>query len=152
MNATWAFERVAGPFSFTEGPVWTGEAVLFTDIPASRIMCYVPATGRCDVFAEDTNNANGLTRDGQGRLYVCEGGMHSGLGRRVVRYEAGGRRVVLADRYDGRPFNEPNDVIVDTRGRVWFTDPCYERRSWMALDHESVYRLDPQDDGQYALT
>jgi gluconolactonase len=147
----WSFERVAGPLAFTEGPVWTGEVVLFTDIPSSRIMRYHPATGVCDVFATDTNNANGLARDREGRLYVCEGGMHTGLGRRVVRYETSGRRIVLADRFEGQRLNEPNDIVVDTQGRVWFTDPCYGERSKMECTHDSVYRLDPQSDGTYRI-
>ncbi len=149
----WTFERVAGPFSFTEGPVWTGEVVLFTDIPKSKIMRYDPRTGTCDVFASDTNETNGLARDGEGRLYACEGGTYTGAGRRIVRYDADGSRVVLADRVEGRRLNEPNDVIVDSQGRVWFTDPCYSaQRSKMELDHESVYRLDPQSDGAYTIT
>ncbi len=70
----------------------------------------------------------------------------------MARYEADGRRVTLADAFEGKPLNAPNDIVVDSRGRVWFTDPCYGERSKMALDHESVYRLDPQPDGTYAVT
>jgi gluconolactonase len=143
----WTFEQVAGPFSFTEGPAWTGEDVLFTDIPNNRIMRYSPATGACVVAYTDTPRANGLTFDRQNRLYVCEGG-----GRRVARYDADGSRVTLADSYDGKRLNEPNDIVVDNRGRVWFTDPCYGDRSTMELDHDSVYRLDPQSDGSWAIT
>jgi gluconolactonase len=88
----WVFELVAGPFQFTEGPVWDGRAVLFTDIPASRIMRYDPAHDTCTVFATDTNEANGMTLDPQGRLVVCEGGHFTGVGRCVVRYELGGAR------------------------------------------------------------
>jgi gluconolactonase len=142
----WTFERVAGPFSFTEGPVWDGTAVLFTDIRNARIMRYDPRSGECSVFAADTNAANGLTVDHEGRLYVCEGG-----GRRVARYEADGRRVTLADRFEGKRLNEPNDIVVDSRGRVWFTDPCYGERTKMELDHDSIYRLDPRSDGNYAI-
>jgi gluconolactonase len=147
----WTFERVAGPFGFTEGPVWTGEVVLFTDIPASRIMSYNPRTGACDVFAVDTNNANGLARSHDGGLYVCEGGMHSGEGRCLSLYAASGARRALADRYEGRRLNEPNDVVVDRQGRVLFTDPCYGERAKLELDHLSVYRLDPQPGGDYAI-
>ncbi|HEX5416049.1 MAG TPA: SMP-30/gluconolactonase/LRE family protein [Chloroflexota bacterium] len=143
----WEFERVAGPFSFTEGPVWTGQALLFTDINNSRIMRYDPATRECAPFATETNEANGLTRDGQGRLYVAEGG-----GRRVARYDADGTRVTLADRYAGARLNSPNDLVVDQQGRVWFTDPRYGNRDGMELSHESVYRLDPQSDGSWSIT
>lgn|GEM_PF-2729727 len=143
----WEFERVAGPFSFTEGPVWTGEALLFTDIRNSRIMRYDPTTRVCAPFATETNEANGLTLDRQGRLYVAEGG-----GRRVARYDADGTRVTLADRFESVPLNSPNDLVVDDQGRVWFTDPCYGDRTSMVLSHDSVYRLDPQSDGTWSLT
>jgi gluconolactonase len=84
--------------------------------------------------------------DPQGRLYACEGGA-----RRVVRYEAGGETEVLADSFEGRRFNIPNDLAINEEGRVWFTDPFYEGaggpwsedRANKDLDHDSVYRLDP---------
>lgn len=135
----WNFERVASPFTFTEGPVWTGEVVLFTDIPNSRIMRYDPATGNCDLFRADTNEANGLHLDHHGDLYACEGG-----GRRIVRYERDGATTVIADRYEGHRLNSPNDLTSDAQGRIWFTDPRYgPERDDMELDHQSVYRLDP---------
>jgi gluconolactonase len=134
----WQFEQVAGPFSFTEGPAWDGTAVLFTDIRNNRIMRYDPKDGSCTEFKTDTGAANGLTFDRQGRLYACAGGA-----RQVVRYEVGGAAHVLADRFEGKRLNSPNDIVVDSRGRVWFTDPCYGDRSMMELDHDSVYRLDP---------
>lgn len=143
----WTFERVAGPYSFTEGPVWTGEAVLFTDIRNSRIMRFSPDLGTCEEFCASTNEANGLTLDSQGRLYVAEGG-----GRRVARYEADGTRTTLADSFEGRRLNSPNDVVVDNRGRVWFTDPRYGERAGMELDHDSIFRLDPRDDGTWSIT
>src|SRR5579883_2946330 len=101
----WTFERVAGPFKFTEGPAWTGTDLLFTSIYSNQIMRYTPATGTCAEAFGDTRQANGLTLDREGRLYVCEGG-----GRRVARYEADGRRVTLADNYDGKRLNSPNDL------------------------------------------
>jgi gluconolactonase len=143
----WQFEMVAGPFSFTEGPVWDGESVLFTDIPNNRIMRYVPATGACTEFRANTEGTNGLTLDRQGRLYGCQS-----RGRRIVRYEADGGVTVLAERFEGKRLNEPNDIVVDSGGRVWFTDPCYGERDGLELDHESVYRLDPLPDGAYAIT
>lgn len=82
---SWDFEQVAGPFDFTEGPAWDGEAVLFTDIPNNRIMCYDPGSGKCDEYRTDTNEGNGLMFDREGKLYACEGG---GGGRRMTRYNA----------------------------------------------------------------
>jgi gluconolactonase len=147
----WQFERVAGPFGeggVTEGPVWDGEALLFTDIPNNRILRYDPATGACATYREGTQATNGLTLDRQGRLYGCQAG-----GRQVVRYEPDGGVTTLADRFEGKRFNEPNDIVVDAGGRVWFTDPLYlADRSTMELAHESVYRLDPRPDGGYSVT
>jgi gluconolactonase len=143
----WSFERVAGPFGFTEGPVWTGTDLLFTDIRSSRIMRYSPTTGDCTAHYTETNEANGLALDRQGRLYVAEGG-----GRRVARYLPDGRRESLAAQYQGQPLNSPNDLVVDDAGRVWFTDPRYGDRRDMALDHDSIYRLDPQPDGSWTIT
>jgi gluconolactonase len=143
----WSFERVAGPFAFSEGPVWDGEAVLFTDIPKNRIMRYVHRSGACEVYRTATEGANGLTLDNEGRLVAC-----AGVGRRVVRYEPDGSCTTLADRFGGQRLNSPNDVIVDRQGRIWFTDPCYGDRSTMELDHDSVYRLDPTADGALSIT
>lgn len=156
----WKFERVAGPFDFTEGPVWMGDHLLFTDIPNSRIMRYDPKSGSCDEFRTGTNRANGLTLDKDGVLYACEGGATSlpgsedasaGAGRRIVTYTEGEDAKVLADSFEGKRLNSPNDVIVDAKGRVWFTDPRYGDRDDMELDHESVFRLDPNGDGNYTI-
>ena len=143
----WTIEPVAGPFTFTEGPVWDGQVIRFTDIRASRIMRYDPRTGTCDPFAGDTNQANGLALDREGRLIVCEGG-----GRRMARYEASGERITLVDSFDGKRLNSPNDVVVDSRGRIWFTDPRYGEREGMELDHDSVFRLDPRDEEGFTIT
>jgi len=156
---SWDFELVDPPYgNVSEGPVWDGSGLLFTHIQESRIMRYDPRTRSCSVFRENTNCANGLVFDAQGRLYACEGGATADL-RRVVRYEADGGVTVLADNYEGKRFNIPNDLVVDLQGRVWFTDPFYEGasgpwsedRSAMDLDHESVYRLDPHPSGPWAI-
>ena len=156
---SWDFELVDPPYgNVSEGPVWDGSGLLFTRIQESRIMRYDPRTSSCSVFRENTNCANGVVFDAQGRLYACEGGATADL-RRVVRYEADGGVTVLADNYEGKRFNIPNDLVVDLQGRVWFTDPFYEGasgpwsedRSAMDLDHESVYRLDPRPSGPWAI-
>jgi gluconolactonase len=145
----WRFEVVAGPFGFTEGPAWDGERLLFADIPANRILSYHPATGEVTTAYEDTHEGNGLMFDAQGRLYGCQGG--SG-GRRIVRYEPDGSATVIADRFEGKRLNSPNDLAFDTQGRLWFTDPRYgDFRGDMELEHESVFRLDPQPSGGWSL-
>lgn len=109
-------ETVAEEFRFTEGPVWTTSGELwFTDIPANTIY-------RADksVVASPSGNANGLTLDPQGRVVRCEHG-----GRRVARMEADGSVTTLADRYDGKRFNSPNDAVIRNDGVVFFTDPTY---------------------------
>jgi gluconolactonase len=144
----WQFERVAGPFAFTEGPVWDGETILFTDIPSDRIMRYVPARKVCYEQHRNTEGMNGLALDRAGRLYGCQG-----RGRRVVRYEVEDEITALAECVDGNRLNSPNDLVIDSRGRIWFTDPRYgEQRDDMELDHESVFRLDPRPDGSYLIT
>lgn len=143
----WQFERVAGPFSFTEGPAYDARGVLFTDIPNNRIMHYCTQSGETTVFRTETNAANGLMFDGQGRLYACEGD-----GRRIVRYDPEETTLVLADRFEGKRLNSPNDLAIDLKGRIWFTDPRYgDERSDMELDHESVFRLDPQADATWTI-
>ena len=151
----WNFTNVNGPYGGTsEGPAWDGSGLLFTVIPYSYIMRYDPETRASTIFKEGTNNANGLMLDTNGALFACEGG-----GRRVVRYEDDGSATVLADGFEGQKLNIPNDLAIDHKGRVWFTDPFYEGaggawsndRSNKELDHDSVYRLDPQDDGSWSI-
>ena len=140
---TWEFERVAGPFGFTEGPVWDGEMVLFSDMPSATIRRYDPESGDCEVFADETGAANGLKFDDDGRLYACEM-----VGRRVVRYAHGGREPV-ADRFEDDRLNSPNDLAI-RGGSLWFTDPYYatdwepEGKS-LDLDHRSVYHVDIEE-------
>ena len=117
---SWEFEPVAGPVGFARRTGWDGTGLLFTDIANSRVMRYDEFSGNTTVFREGTNEANGLMLDEDGLLYACEGG-----GRRVVRYEPDGQVAVLADRFEGRRLNSPNDLAIDARGRVWFTDPRY---------------------------
>ncbi len=152
---TWSFELIDGPYGgTTEGPAWDESGLLFTHIPASRIMRYDPQTRASKVFRTDTNWANGLMLDPEGRLYACEGDA-----RRVVRYEPSGGATVLADGFEGKRLNVPNDLAIDLEGRVWFTDPYYEGSGgpWSddlankELDHDSVYRLDPQTDGAWSI-
>jgi gluconolactonase len=144
----WQFEVLAEPMGLTEGPVWDGSGLLFTNIPNSRVMRYDAGSGEISVFRTGTNNANGLMLDKMGNLYACEGG-----GRRMVRYEKDGSTTVICDNFEGKRLNSPNDLAIDRGGRVWFTDPRYgDFRDDMELDHEAIYRLDPQPDGSWIPT
>ena len=152
---SWEFEQVAGPYGFTEGPAWDGETLLFTDISTSRVMRYDPASGECATFRSDTNEANGLMFDKDGNLYACEGSTlftDGEGGRRVARYNADGTTTAVAEEFDGKRLNSPNDLAFDAQGRLWFTDPRYgDETDDLELDHRSVYRLDPQGDGSWEI-
>jgi len=138
-------ERIATGFRWTEGPVWFGDSrtLLFSDIPNDAIMRWTEGAG-VSVFRAPANFANGNTRDRQGRLITCSHGR-----RAVLRTEWDGTITVLADRFEGRRLNSPNDVVVKSDGTIWFTDPHYG----IKLDYEgeraeqelpcNVYRLDP---------
>jgi gluconolactonase len=105
-----------------EGPAWCsqGRYLLWSDIPNNRQMRYLEDDGRVTAFRSPSNNSNGNAFDFQGRQLSCE---HSG--RRVVRYEHDGSVTVIADAYDGKRLNSPNDVAVHQDGSVWFTDPPF---------------------------
>jgi gluconolactonase len=130
-----------GALGPTEGPVWWKEGgyLLYSDIHNNRRMKYMPGQAT-SVFAEPTNRANGLTRDLQGRLLACE---HDS--RRVTRQEADGSITVVANSFQGRRLNRPNDVIVKSDGSIYFTDPWSSplaREQW-DLIYSGVYRLSP---------
>jgi gluconolactonase len=115
-------ERLATGMRWAEGPVWFGDGryLLWSDIPNQRMMKWEEETGVVSVFRKPSNFANGNTRDRQGRLVTCEHGS-----RRVTRTEYDGRITVIADRFDGKPLNSPNDVVVKSDGSIWFTDPYF---------------------------
>ena len=116
-------EQLATGMRWAEGPVYfpEGRYLLLSDIPNNRIMKYDEATNALTVFRDNANYANGNTRDRQGRLVTCE---HS-ITRRVTRTEANGDITVLADRFEGKKLNAPNDVIVKSDDTIWFSDPLF---------------------------
>ena len=115
-------ERLATGTLWGEGPVWFGDArcVLWSDIPNNRILRWDEETGATSVFRKPSDNANGNTRDRQGRLVTCE---H--LSRRVTRTEYDGTITVICDNYEGKRLNSPNDVVVKSDGSIWFSDPRF---------------------------
>ena len=136
--------EVAGSLAFTEGPAVDAQGNLyFSDILNNRILRR-SADGALTVFREPSGRTNGQTFDQQGRLYHCEGAEFGpGGARRVTRTDlATGAYDVLTDRYDGLRYNSPNDICIDGRGRVYFTDPRYGDRSDMEMTIEGVYRID----------
>jgi gluconolactonase len=136
-----AWEKVVGDLKFSEGPAWSPQGfLLFEDTPRNRTMKLGP-DDKATVFREPTGRANGLAYDARGRLVICEG--NSDGGRRVVRLEHDGKLTVLAERHAGKKLNSPNDLTIDRRGRIYFTDPRYTHREDLEQDKEAVYRIDP---------
>ena len=142
-----AVERIYTGCRWAEGPVWFGDGryLLWSDIPNNRVLRWDEVTEQTVPFRAPSNFANGQTRDRHGRLVTCEHG-----GRRITRTEHDGRLTVLADQFESKPLNSPNDVIVKSDGTIWFTDPVfgilgnYEGYKAEAALPEAVYRLDPE--------
>jgi gluconolactonase len=140
-------ERLWSGARWAEGPAWfaAGRYLVWSDIPNNRMMRLVEPSGEVSVFRERSNNSNGNTVDNQGRLVTCE---H--LTRRVTRTEIDGSISVIAEKWNGRRLNSPNDVVVKSDDSIWFTDPAYgidsdyeghQAESEIGACH--VYRIDP---------
>lgn len=141
-------ERLWSGARWSEGPAWfpAGRYLLWSDIPENRLMRWDETDGSVSVFRQPSNNTNGNTVDGQGRLVSCE---H--LSRRVTRTEHDGSVRVIASEWEGKRLNSPNDVVVKSDGSVWFSDPSYG----IMMDYEGdraeseigachLYRADPE--------
>ena len=144
-------EKLAEGFQWTEGPVWMDGALIFSDVPRNIAYRWRPGETSAEVFLNPSGGieatpgireagSNGLARDAQGRLLLCQSGA-----RRIARYDKG-RFTVLADRYEGKRFNSPNDLAVRRSGEIYFTDPPYGLEQGDAsplkeLPFNGVYRL-----------
>jgi len=146
-NGDVRIEQLHGGCRWAEGPVYVpaGRYLLWSDIPNDRILRWDETTGSVGVFRQPAGYANGGTLDGAGRLVTCEHG-----NRRVTRTEHDGSVTVIADRYQGKRFNSPNDVVVRSDGSIWFTDPSYGidsdyegHRADSEIGGCHVYRVDP---------
>jgi gluconolactonase len=144
---TGGIERISTGHRWCEGPVYFRDlrCLIWSDIPNDRMLRWSEDDGRVSVFRQPSNYANGNTRDNGGRLITCE---HDT--RRVTRTEYDGSMTVIADRYQGKPLNAPNDVVVSPDGAIWFTDPGfgilgnYESSGKRPLElPTNVYRVDP---------
>jgi gluconolactonase len=145
---TMAVERVATGMRWAEGPVYfpAGRYVLFSDIPNNRIMRFSEDDSHLSVYRQPSMNSNGNTIDREGRLITCE---HSG--RRVTRTELDGSITIIADKYNGKRLNSPNDAVVTSDGAIWFTDPVYGIGGYYEgvkaepeQEKHNVYRVDPK--------
>lgn len=143
-------EKLATGMRWAEGPVWVGDGryLLVSDIPNNRIMRWDEITETFTVYREHSNFSNGMCRDRQGRLIVCEGSTTTSEGRRITRTEYNGTTTVLADSFEGKPFNSPNDIVCKSDGSIWFTDPPfqtgnnYEGHKITPSQPHAVYRID----------
>jgi gluconolactonase len=130
---------------WAEGPAWNGVGryLVWSDIPNNVQLRWIEEDGRVTVFRNPSGYSNGNTFDYEGRQLSCEHG-----GRRVVRYESNGTTTVIADKFEGKPLNSPNDVVVHPDGSIWFTDPAYgingNYEGFQATRElkEAVYRVD----------
>ena len=146
VHGTAHLERVATGCRWTEGPVWfpAQDLLICSDIPNER-MLRITGDGQVSTFRARSNFSNGNTRDREGRLVSC---LHGG--RCVERTEPDGTRTVIADAFEGKPLNSPNDVVVKSDGSIWFTDPTYgimgDYEGYPATPEQpvhGVYRVDP---------
>ena len=139
-----AVERLYTGCRWSEGPVWFGDGryLLWSDIPNNRMLKWEEETGRVATYRKPSNFGNGNTRDRQGRLITCE------HGRRITRTEYDGEITVLMDQWQGKPLNSPNDVVVNSDGSIWFTDPPfgilgnYEGHKAESQVPQAIYRID----------
>jgi gluconolactonase len=147
--------EAAGTVAFLEGPaVDADHNVFFSDIAGNRIL-RMDAKGQITVFRSNAGRTNGNCFDAQGRLINCEGNEQGAGRRRIVRTNnmITGESVVLTDKFEGKRYNSPNDVCVDTKGRIWFTDPYYgPDRSQLEMDVEGVYRIKDNNKVSRVLT
>jgi gluconolactonase len=147
-------ERLATGFRWAEGPVWMGDSrsLIWSDVPGDRMHRWDESSGLTSVFRGPSGNANGNTRDREGRLLTCEHG-----NRRVSRTEYDGRVTTLADRFEGKRLNSPNDIVCTSDGSIWFTDPSFGILSYYEGEKADpelpthVYRLDPSGQLSVAL-
>jgi gluconolactonase len=132
---------------WAEGPAWSavGKYLLWSDIPNDIQIRWLEEDGHSSIFRHPSGNSNGNTFDFEGRQVSCQHGT-----RKVVRYEHDGSVTILAESYNGKPFNAPNDVVVHPDGGIWFTDPGYgsmmnyEGNKGKLELKEAVYRIDPK--------
>jgi gluconolactonase len=146
----WQWEKIAKHAGLTEGPAWDGSGLLYNECAAHTTFRWDPATGKSSAWRSKTGAANGMVFDRNGNLYACEGDAH-----RVTKVDAknpGADPEVIAGNFGGQTLNWPNDIAVTGSGRVYFSDPNYNRSVPNNLPHESVYLAEHSFGGAWNLT
>ena len=149
---SWKFDRVAGPHQgHTGGLVWNGKVMLFSAVREERIVSFDPATSSVENFRRYSGRTNGLAIGPDGALFGAQEG-----GRRIIQFMADGSIAPTEELLDGCRHNQPTDLVVDRKGRIWFTDPYnpvapYGPPAFPFLDHESVLRLEHDASGAWQI-
>lgn len=148
MTTDWEWEQIGDHGSITEGPVWDGTGLIYSQVAASKAWRWDAATGETNVWRVNTNHANGMQFDRSGRLFACEGG-----GNRVVEINVDSPNSdasVVAESASGTALNMPNDLAIDAKGRIYFSDPNYSDQP-NNREHESVYMAEHTFGGNWTL-
>lgn len=148
MTTDWEWELIGDHGSITEGPVWDGSGLIYSQVAASKAWRWDAATGETNAWRENTNNANGMQFDRSGRLFACEGG-----GNRVVEINVDAPNSdasVVAEGAPGNRLNMPNDLAIDAKGRIYFSDPNYSDQP-NNRENESVYMAEHTFGGNWTL-
>jgi sugar lactone lactonase YvrE len=149
---TWTFERVAGPYKgITGGVTWDGNAILFSAVQEERILRFDLRTGKVDNFRKYTGRTNGIACGRDGSVYGAQEG-----GRRIIHFKTDGSTAPTCELLDGRHHNQPTDLVLDSRGRVWFADPHnaiapYGPPVYPFLERGSILRLERNRSGAWQL-
>ena len=131
-NLNW--KLIASQSGLTEGPTWTEKGLLYSECPQSLTWLYDPESETNSIWRKNTGGSNGMLLDDEGKLYACEG-----EGRRLVSYKKNEETEIVASEFEGKAFNEPNDLAIFPGGeKIWFSDPNYGGRD-LSIEHESVY-------------
>lgn len=147
-DASAKLELIQNGYKFTEGPALAPDGrIYFTDIPNNRIHVYDPTTNKVGIHRENTGGANGLMFDAQGALIACEGS-----NRIVTRQVLGEEPKPIATHWNGKKLNSPNDLDIDSKGGIYFTDPRYGKNDDREIDIEAVYYLSPSGEVKQVIT
>lgn len=140
----WKFEEIKrANGNLTEGPVWDGKVIIFTDGRSNRLLKYDPSSNQTDIFFSSTNGPNGLNFNSKGELFGCEQ-----KGRRIVKYEDDNKKTII-NKLDGKKLSAPNDLAIDNKDNIWFSDQIGNVDSKPDLNFSCVVKAEKKSDGEY---